>query len=162
MWLWWRKEMNPLKQQDNLLLKVGNVIVAFFAMVIWSAFVVWITSLLAGEKTYSDSEREGSVAFNLVMTCILPPLWEELKYRVVYLKVAKFIDRATNANGEIIILGMLVSSIDFGWGHGFGIYSLLMQGVFGLMLAWVYIKNGYSYISSVALHFLWNTYVIFG
>lgn len=91
---------------------------------------------------------------NFVFACILAPLWEEAAFRYAPITIAKKFGK------DYLLPVIVISSIIFGWLHGHGVYSLIFQGVMGLVLSWVYIKNNYSYWSSVALHSAWNTLCI--
>lgn len=87
--------------------------------------------------------------------CIMAPLWEELAFRVIPISIArKFGD-------QFIIPVILLSSLLFGWGHGNGTNSLLIQGVGGLILSAVYIKTNYNYWCVVVMHSAWNIWVLF-
>lgn len=88
--------------------------------------------------------------YEFFMTCIAAPLWEELAFRVAPYKIAQKFGQ------EYLIPVVLLSTIIFGWGHGAGTISLMFQGFGGLFLTYAYLKSGYSYWTSVALHFTWN------
>lgn len=87
--------------------------------------------------------------------CIMAPLWEELAFRVIPISIAR------KFGEQFIIPVVILSSLIFGWGHGNGTNSLLIQGVGGLLLSVVYIKTNYNYWCSVAMHFAWNFWIIF-
>lgn len=88
--------------------------------------------------------------YEFFMACIAAPLWEELAFRVAPYKIAQRFGK------EYLIPVVILSTMLFGWGHGAGTISLMFQGFGGLFLTYAYIKSGYSYWSSVALHFTWN------
>lgn len=94
-----------------------------------------------------------NIKYYIIFTCILAPLWEELAFRWFPIKVARLLGK------DYIIPVMVLSTIIFGWGHGRGIYSLLFQGVVGMIFCITYIKNNYSYWSAVALHSAYNVSV---
>jgi len=91
--------------------------------------------------------------------CILAPLWEELVFRHAPLLIAKKFKKKLKIDFTWPIV--IISSVIFGWGHGFGPISILIQGVGGLILSFVYLKNNNSYWSAVATHFLWNFSLIY-
>jgi membrane protease YdiL (CAAX protease family) len=86
--------------------------------------------------------------------CVIPPLWEELYFRVLpFTILAIWMGRDKFEQAKLPIIGML--AIAFGLIHG-GVANLFCQGVLGFALGWLYFQNGKSYLSAVALHFLWN------
>lgn len=88
------------------------------------------------------------------LAVIMAPLWEEIVFRKFPLDFVKGKD-------HLMISMMLFSSVIFGLGH-YGVPSLLIQGVGGFIIACIYVKNGYSYWSAVALHALWNLSLTLG
>ena len=96
--------------------------------------------------------RRFSPEFMFVVACIFAPLFEELVYRQ-HLSVVKYIKIP-----GILIYAVLLSSYLFGEAHSLGVWSVPVQGVAGLIFCYVYIKNGYSYVSSVLMHFMINLY----
>lgn len=90
------------------------------------------------------------------LTCIIAPLSEELLFRCLPISILSRID-----NGKYMwqIIGII--SIIFGLLHGSS-FNILIQGVLGVVLSYVYLKNDKSYWSCVILHFLYNFYVIYG
>lgn len=91
----------------------------------------------------------------LFFKCVSAPLWEEVVFRYFPL----FLVSKLSKDYKIPVI--LASSAIFGLCHG-SVTNIWVQGVIGLVLASVYIKNGYHYWSSVILHFLWNYMVLFG
>jgi hypothetical protein len=89
-------------------------------------------------------------SYELLSYGMITPLWEEALYRYGPLEVAAYLGKG------LILPTAVMSSMLFGWGHGEGEMSILYQGVFGLFLCWIYVKNGMSYLSSVTLHGVWN------
>lgn len=86
-------------------------------------------------------------------SCIIAPLWEEAAFRHIPISI---IQHLSNGHTKTIWQAAILSSIVFGWMHGNGTVSLMYQGAIGFVFAYVYIKNGSCYWSSVILHFLWN------
>lgn len=95
-------------------------------------------------------------AIEFFFACIMAPLIEEIMFRHFPLRVIK----ATKKE-ELIVPTILFTSVVFGLMHN-GAVSIPIQGVFGLIASVVYLKNGYSYVSSVALHAMWNTSLLLG
>lgn len=98
----------------------------------------------------AEAVKPDNFLYYFVFACVLAPLWEELAFRELPAKIAKSI------NPIIVYPILLLSAIIFGWMHGYGVLSLLRQGVTGTAFSVVYVKNGYSYWSAVAVHALWN------
>lgn len=142
-----------IKKAKRLLPKFLIILAAFAIAILWLAIA--LTSL----KKMVTYDYFGSMSFTVVcdffFACIFAPLWEELAFRHAPMLIAKHFNKASkkvNLTWPVVI----ISSVIFGWGHGQGPISLLIQGVGGLLFSWVYLKNNYSYWSSVALHCLWN------
>lgn len=96
-----------------------------------------------------------NLKYYIIFACVLTPLWEELAFRWFPLKIARLLGK------DYIIPIMVVSTLIFGWGHGRGIYSLLFQGVVGMIICITYVKNNYSYWSVVAMHSMYNAFALF-
>lgn len=88
-------------------------------------------------------------------SCILAPIVEEMFFR--YFPIA--IIRASSSYDKLRLPVVIGMSIFFGYMHG-GEENILIQGAVGLCLFWVYLKNGFSLISSILVHALYN-YVLF-
>lgn len=134
--------------------KIRNIGCAFFVCLMWMTFITWLLPTLYNGRVAQFSEP--SKYYTFFMCCIVAPIWEELAFRVAPLKLAKKFGEDT------FVPIIIISSVLFGWGHGYGAESLLMQGVMGLVFSYVYLKNGFSAWSSMTLHALWNFMVIFG
>lgn len=115
--------------------------------------VIWLMGVVALLTfVYNGPWQYQAILFG----CILAPLWEELAFRVIPLKIARMF------GNDFIIPMVGLSSLIFGWGHGNGTISLLIQGVGGVFLSIVYIKTNYNYWAAVALHAAWNIWALFG
>jgi membrane protease YdiL (CAAX protease family) len=134
--------INLGERANSLGSKIKNIITGF------GIYLIWVT-LISGIFKYLYS-LPTPAALNVFMACIVAPLWEELVFRVAPLQIAK------GFGEKYLIPVIIISSAIFGWGHGEGTYSILIQGVLGAVLSWVYIKNNYSYWSVVAVHAMWN------
>ena len=99
--------------------------------------------------------------FNLAVvflwSCVCTPLWEEAVFRWL---PWRFLSRGPNGTARSIWPMVLVSGVLFGLAHRHGLFSLTIQGVFGLALATLWFRNGpnakVSYFSCVAAHGLFN------
>jgi membrane protease YdiL (CAAX protease family) len=137
--------------------KVANILIAYVIVFVYvfsiNKFINFLDPPIPVPDFGGADESSPSVIFLLFtffFAVIWAPLWEELVFRHAPALLAK-------ALGEKFLLPiMIISSALFGWGHGNGPESLLIQGVMGFILFYIYIKNGYSYWSSVTLHALWN------
>jgi len=137
-------------------------VAGYGAMILWVAVVLGIFKGLynANLNTLSDlfqSQfnpffKQPSIWFTVFMSCIWAPLWEEAIFRHAPLQLIK----GSQINPFFIVL---LASALFGWLHG-GAQNVLIQGVYGLIFSYVYIKNEYSIVSSMALHSLWNASVL--
>jgi hypothetical protein len=135
-----------LKQNRTVSEKINTVLQAYTLMIIW----VFLCSLLVMYTGYPYESIEPSPRHEFFYTIIFAPIWEELAFRYAPITFAKNL-------GEKYLLPTIVAvSCLFGWGHYNNPESVLLQGVLGFILSCVYIKNGYSYLSSFVLHVLWN------
>lgn len=128
--------------------KIKTIALSYLIILLW-LFGVHI--FLSRMDLRDDIDYHKYVPFyDFFFACIFAPLWEELVYRYAAISILKKLGQ------EFIVPGVIISSAIFGWGHHYGPISLLIQGVGGLIFSYTYIKNNYSYWSSVLLHFLWN------
>lgn len=130
-----------------------------------TAFVIKITLSVAISALFSylvaDQIRVEEPPIRLVffMACVWAPFWEEIMYRWVPLTLAQRIDAKFDLN--ILWPVILLSSTIFGLDHGEGAVSLLYQGLGGIIYCLLYLKNNNSILSTMVLHSVWNTLVIF-
>lgn len=130
----------------------------------WGAYMLWVTFMLGFYKLlipefgdirliYGFNPSDG---YLFVTSCIFAPLFEEIVFRLVPLQIARIFNK-----GRITLLVILFSSLLFGYGHALGVWAIPIQGIGGLLFCYVYLKNGYSYSSSVIMHFLINFSLFF-
>lgn len=146
---------NPaLKLRD----KIFNILAAFGINLLWIIFIQFLLNYMYGYNVFQIGPffpPPPSSLFIFFSACIFAPFFEEALFRYAPISIVR-------SYGEKKILPMIViTSAIFGWVHGHGMYSILVQGVGGFILSCLYIKNNYSYLSSVAAHFLWNLSVIY-
>jgi membrane protease YdiL (CAAX protease family) len=145
--------------------KFKNLLFAFSMNLIWVTMTVLflhkvgIDMLQIKESLQStvfglQLEKDGSIEFYGIffLACIFAPLWEEAVFRY-------FPIRWAFSMGNMLTPMIVMSSMIFGIMHG-SILNILFQGVGGLIISWVYLKNG-SYWWSVLSHSLWNIMIIF-
>ena len=133
--------------------KLTVILAGFSVIVLWLILVSYILQHL--QNSLGEWNRVG----NFVSVVIFAPLWEELVYRHAALQIAKKLNKSLKKN--FIPSVIIISSAAFGWGHGEGQVSLLLQGMYGVVLCYVYIENGFSYWSSVTVHALLNLSVCY-
>jgi len=134
--------------------KIKNIIFGAAAYIMWATFILFIYKSFIPEFGTIKLQFMfvESTIHSFISMCILAPLVEEVFFRKPLSLLKKF------EHEKIILLYVLFSSTLFGYIHSQGAWSVPIQGVAGLLFCYVYLKNGYSYISSVACHFLVNFY----
>lgn len=107
-------------------------------------------------------EFQSDTIQRIFYSCLIAPFAEEILFRVGPLQLIKSVNfRSEASKAKMIFLTVIFSSIVFGWMHGYGWESVIKQGVMGLIFSIVYIRTGYSYLSTVTLHSLWNITCLF-
>jgi len=133
--------------------KITTIIAAVAVCLIWQFFVFDILYPYLG--IYLKGGPYGHSSGEFFFACIWAPLWEEALFRYFPITYAKQM-------GEKFILPIVIaSSCIFGWQHGHIQQGVLVQGVMGLILSYVYIENGFSYVSSVLTHMFYNIIVTY-
>lgn len=148
-----------LNPEKTVFGKIRNIGFVFMINIIWICLVVILLTKLDPASILSAFPQRldiGSTPASLFFfACILAPLWEEAAFRYAPITIAK------NFGEQYLLPVIVISSVLFGWGHGYGPISLMIQGVAGFLFSLLYIKNNYSYVSTVVSHFLWNLTIIF-
>lgn len=102
------------------------------------------------------------IALKFLGTVVFAPLLEEVLFRGVVCNFASDEFGRIKPRGEMYVLGG--AFILFGLLHGDWYLSIMIQGVFGLLLARLWFRNGpnqkKSYISCVAAHSLYNLLIV--
>lgn len=124
---------------------IKDILCVFAVQVFYCKAIFFTLSNLIGLEKIQQEQSLGL----FFLACIFAPMWEEIMYRHVPLQIAK------NYFRKNIIHVAIGSSIIFGINHG-SVLNILIQGVFGLMFSWVYIRNGLKW--SILSHALWNFY----
>ena len=141
---------------NKLLYSIKIASVGFLAILAWYFVVRELLGLLQITlHTSSSSEPPFYVMF--LRGCVIAPLWEELAFRYAPIKIA----HALNISGDrysnpLLLPIIIISSVIFGFGHGGGISSLMIQGVMGVIMSWVFVKGGYK--EAVLTHAGWNLF----
>lgn len=150
-------EAHLSQAETTFLGKLKNVLSGAVLYLAWAIFVIYIYEHEIPEfkkipSFFSLFRIPPSQIYTFITICIFAPFIEEVFYRTP-LSIAKEI----KIKGAVLYTAMF-SSILFGSRHELGNWSVPIQGVAGLLFCYVYIKNGYSFISSLSMHFLINLY----
>lgn len=137
---------------QSLLEKTKNILMGYGFLIVWTFVVSQIYKVVFPAPDYHSTPD----LVDYLQACFFAPFVEEFAFRKVPLDLIKKPDYASYATFLI-----LASSLLFGWLH-FGVWSLPIQGVAGLVFAYLYLKNNFSYLSSVILHSMWNFSLISG
>lgn len=143
--------MNLLNSATTLLDKSKNIGFAFTIILIWVTVIGNTLDYVFNLQFFFQPQP--SIYYVILMSVVVAPLWEELIFRHAPALLIKSFP-------HLCLPIMLISSYIFGIAHNNGIYSILFQGVMGFVMFWVYLKNGFSYWSSVTLHALWNSFCL--
>jgi len=143
--------------------KFKNLLYIFALNIIWIGFVFSFFAWLqpnADIRTLLDIPPIETLMWNPIAvfwwSCCFAPGWEELCFRYFPITLAKAID--PKGKTRIMLATILFSSIIFGLAHG-SVANIAIQGVGGLMLAWIMRRNGLRW--AILSHFLWNFMLIF-
>jgi len=140
--------------ETSILGKIKNVIFGAALYISWATFVLFLYKTFVPEFSGVNLQFmyfPKSDMYIFISSCILAPFIEEIFFRKPLNLLKKF------EQEKAILWYILFSSTLFGYLHN-GSWSIPIQGVAGLIFCYVYLKNGYSYFSSVACHFLVNFY----
>ena len=149
-----------LTEETSLFGKCKNIVLGVVAYLLWAEAIFWIYGKTLPEFMGVEifqvllQKKPLSRELKFSVACILAPVLEEALYRLHLSIAGQF-----QVIKGILLYAVVVSSILFGEAHVFGVLSVPVQGMAGLLFCYVYIKNGYSYISTVTMHFLINLYL---
>jgi len=92
----------------------------------------------------------------ITSACIIAPLWEECLWRYCTFEITRkmFLNFKEFQIPFIVLTGIL-----FGYWHE-GVSTVFVQGISGILFGFLYVKNGFSYWSTVAAHSLYNLSVM--
>lgn len=141
--------------------KVKNILIAMTACIIWVSLVDMAKPYLYYGRTIAQwylpfvlVSSEPTFLQKFFSSCIVAPIWETLTYIILPIKLAQ------RLTPELVTLVMICAGLLFGWEHNFGQHGVLIQGVLGIAMGWVFIKNS-DYYSPIIFHSLWNIFVVF-
>lgn len=141
-------------EKNVVLNKTVLILAGLGFMVLWLGIMELILPhiVYTGFRFYADSPTNLQIFF---MACVVAPLWETVVYQAGPIKLIK------KLAPEYLTLLVVAASCIFAWQHGYGQWGLFIQGIFGLIISIVYIKNNDCFLSAVILHSLYNIYVIY-
>ncbi len=138
--------------ETTLLGKIKNIIAGVAVYIVWATAVLSLYKLTIPEFSHLKLQFYPiSEIYTFISVCIFTPFFEEFLFRTPLL-ILKGVTYK-----RVSLWAILVSSVIFGYAH-YGLWSIPVQGVGGIIFCYVYLKNGYSYISSVIMHSLINLY----
>lgn len=166
-----------------------SVVVTILAIDLLYVFgMIWLLNKIYGAEDLSQSFYRwwgkgsginvstalyNSIHYNLrgalFSACVLAPFWEEFAFRTYWLwkimrqrtvEAMTFPENLKQKVGKLSFCPFVIfSSLIFGVAHG-GALNILIQGVGGAFLAYVFLRTGRSYLAAVALHASYNATVI--
>ena len=110
--------------------------------IVFFAFVAYAIYMLL----YNQVMQFVGNDIDLLWALVLSPLMEEAIFRVAPMQLVK-------DTPKLVFPTIILSSALFGYLH-YGAASWPIQGVFGVVLCYTYLKT--NYWSVVLLHFMWN------
>lgn len=155
------------KHEHSLFGNIKNVLTAYSFNLIWCIFIIAFLRIILNMTLVEIrglmsmqilAQGIGQAFFRAV---VLAPIWEEAFYRIP-LRAAVALEGKDSGNileTSIVLPAILFSAISFGLAHG-SVLNILIQGVSGLALSWVYLKSGYKW--AVLTHAMWNFMLMFG
>jgi membrane protease YdiL (CAAX protease family) len=130
--------------------KLNNIFGAYTILFVWIALISSFYDYLYAPLQISPFQHPIGILF--LQMCIFAPICEELVFRHFPIQLMKSLGKK-----ELMLPTILFTSVIFGWCHlKLTPIAPALQGVMGLILSVLYIKNNYSYWSAVTLHFMWN------
>lgn len=145
--------------------KAGNFIALFVVENLWVyAFMTLILFLwpMMGLAPSDPMEEFFNAMFGptpqflFFVTVILAPITEEIIFRWFPLKVADALPR------KLFIPFLVFSQFIFGYAHGLGPIQIMIQGLGGFGMMWLYVRNGRHLGWTISYHILWNLCVTLG
>lgn len=153
--------MNINSPSTTLLGKFLTILLGYIAILVWmigiSHFITWLVPPpppSPWDKLLAPEEPPFRLMF--FITVIWAPFWEEMFHRHAFGLIVKRI------GNQFLLPVMIISSFLFASGHSDNIqFNVMRQGIMGMILFYVYVKNGYSIWSSMILHSAWNLTCMF-
>lgn len=138
--------------------KIKNILYTYLAVVLFVGGSITLhQKLYFTYFQFMPVQIPASPAFTILTTIIETPFWEEFAFRVFPIQLVLILGRVLGKQftDSMMPYIIILASIVFGWGHG-GVQFIYAQGVAGIFLSRLYLKNNNSYWSVVIVHALWN------
>lgn len=134
--------------------KLYNILAAIGFMNCWLAIIVpWYSIVYPYGQFYIQPK---SILNEVWVALIMAPIFEEIFFRKIW------IDAIRKYASDLLLPGIIMSSLIFAWWHDYGYWGILVQGVLGLVSSWLYLKNDNSLISCIIFHAGYNYMCIYG
>lgn len=131
---------------------IQDIIITFFVIAFWAVISTSTVNIVRGNEHWFS--RPNDVPAYLLFSCLIAPLWEELAFRYAAIEIGKKFD--------LVLPAVCISSILFGWGHGYGAQSVFIQGVYGFIFSWSYLNaKRLPYLVTAVAHMMWNLMFVF-
>lgn len=179
IWRWVFDFLFNFSKETSFFGKAARIFALLYLEVVWTGFMmIFLRSALGLETlkvsaaiysslTIDVAEKifRPNTRYRFFLICVLAPLWEECVFRYFPIRFAQLCDEGyrfikTTYQSWMLAPIVLAGSLIFGILHGSSL-NILFQGVGGLFLCWLYLRNRNSYWSAVIYHGLWNFLVVF-
>ena len=151
------REFFSLEEDKGVLQKFRNTFFVFGIYTVWAYLIYHLIDLVRPAQIQLFPFIQQPLPAEIFLkTCLLAPIWEELFFRFVPIKLCK----KFKLDKSIVWTIVIGTSIYFGNGHP-SMVGVFAQGMLGFLLSWLYIKNN-SLILNILCHFLWNFFCFTG
>lgn len=140
--------------------KWSNFLLLFIAENLWMIGFMSFVSLLwpmfgkyVPPPSYNDPIEMiygETKIWTLFVACIVAPVFEEILFRWIPVRFAE------QASRRLYVPILVMSQFIFAYMHGVNEFVYFIQGIGGLALTWIYIRNGKNLWWSIGYHALWN------
>lgn len=164
VWVWDFSDKKP-----SWFLKIFTILTVLAVQFLWLWCVTAILSITGKMNLLQDLSywqvigvnkveflAQQSILSSVFFGCVMAPLWEDAVFRGAVISRTQALFPGDNRQ---LIYAIIVSSVVFGILHG-GVVNVLIQGVGGLFLSYVYLKNGNCILSAMIMHSLYNLVII--
>lgn len=150
-----RSHLQPEHEKEKMI-KGRTILYAFAVLLVLTCISGFLTKFYVPQVGLFGYAPQ-TLGQQLVYGCIFAPLWEEAVWRYAPIEILRKLTKFRDIKWPFIV----GSGLLFGYWH-YGPISVPIQGIAGMVLAWVYIENKFSYLSSVLVHSLWNFMIMAG
>lgn len=120
--------------------------------VLWSVISGYTLDYLGPARSIFE---ENSIQYDAFIACIWAPIWEEMMYRWAPIQIVKRLKKE-----EIMWPVIIISSATFGWGHEECQEGVFIQGIFGIISSYIYLKTNRIW-NCIVIHSLYNGIILF-